>query len=174
MDSTMPTGRRWRAALTGLAGVGGAAIGLGTLLVLLYAAILYPFTPGVSTLRHARELHPAIILSSDGEELTRLARNDREWVSLDDVSPSVVDALLATEDRRFYDHGGVDLRRLAAAVVRTLSGDRQGGSTITQQLARNLFPERIGAERSLTRKLKELLTALLQLLGLCDPDGNIK
>jgi penicillin-binding protein 1A len=160
MDATQPTGRRWRAAVIGVAGIGAAAGAMGSLVLLLYAAVLLPFTPGVSALRHARELHPAIILSSDGEELTRLARNDREWVELDDVAPSVIDALLATEDRRFYDHGGVDLRRLVGAVLRTLSGDRQGGSTITQQLARNLFPDRIGAERSLTRKLKELLTAL--------------
>ena len=159
-DAGRSSGRRWWAAISGLAGVGALAGGLFTLVLLLYALVLLPFTPGVATLRNARELHPSIVLSADGEELTRYARNDREWVELEDIAPPVVAALLATEDRRFYEHPGVDLRRLVGAVVRTLGGDPQGGSTITQQLARNLFPDRIGSRRSLTRKIKELLTAL--------------
>ncbi len=73
---------------------------------------------------------------------------------------SVVDALIATEDHRFWQHGGVDWRRILAAGVFTLGGDRQGGSTITQQLARNVFPEQIGHARTATRKLKELITAI--------------
>ncbi|MFZ2393645.1 penicillin-binding protein 1A, partial [Rhodoferax sp.] len=72
----------------------------------------------------------------------------------------VVNALIATEDRRFYQHHGIDLRRLAGAALSTLSGDLQGGSTITQQLARNLFPEEIGRAATLTRKLKEAITAI--------------
>ena len=72
----------------------------------------------------------------------------------------LVDALLATEDRRFYAHPGIDARRLLGAAWSTLKGRRQGGSTITQQLARNLFPEAVGRERSLTRKLRELAVAL--------------
>jgi penicillin-binding protein 1A len=72
----------------------------------------------------------------------------------------VVAALIATEDHRFYEHHGMDWRRTASAVVRTLSGDKQGGSTITQQLARNLYPDEIGRAPSLTRKLKEAITAL--------------
>ncbi len=160
LDAERSTGRRWWAALSGVAGIGGIVGGLLTFALLLYALVLLPFTPGVATLRNARELHPSIVVSEDGEELTRYARNDREWVELEDVAPHVVAALLATEDRRFYEHPGVDIRRLAGAAARTLAGDRQGGSTITQQLARNLFPERIGNRRSITRKIKELLTAL--------------
>jgi penicillin-binding protein 1A len=72
----------------------------------------------------------------------------------------VTDALIAAEDHRFYDHGGIDFRRTAAAVLYTLCGDRQGGSTITQQLARNLFPEEIGRAPTLARKIKEAITAI--------------
>ncbi|MEF1574657.1 biosynthetic peptidoglycan transglycosylase, partial [Neisseria gonorrhoeae] len=54
---------------------------------------------------------------------------------------------------------GIDLRRTIAAVLHTFSGDRQGGSTITQQLARNLYPDEVGRAPTLTRKVKELITA---------------
>ena len=139
----------------------GAALGAAVFtLVLVYAILLIPFTPRVATLEQALEVNPSVVFSSDGTELTTYARSGREWVGLDEVSPHVVDALLSTEDRRFYSHGGIDMRRTAGAVVRTLSGDREGGSSITQQLARNLFPESIGREASLTRKLKEAITAI--------------
>jgi penicillin-binding protein 1A len=81
-------------------------------------------------------------------------------VPLDKIAPSVVDALIATEDHRFYQHHGIDLRRTASAALSTLTGARQGGSTITQQLARNLYPEEIGRAPTITRKVKEAITAL--------------
>src|SRR5690606_18095731 len=96
----------------------------------------------------------------DGEKLTQYEDAFREWVPLDSIPTHVVNALIATEDRRFYEHGGVDVMRSVGALLRTARGDMQGGSTITQQLARNLFPEEIGREGTLTRKLKELIAAL--------------
>ncbi|HEY3047021.1 MAG TPA: transglycosylase domain-containing protein, partial [Polaromonas sp.] len=99
-------------------------------------------------------------LASDGTVLAEYRRINRQWVTLDKISPHVVNALIATEDHRFYDHHGIDLRRTAGAVFTTLSGDLQGGSTITQQLARNLYPEEIGRAASITRKVKEAITAL--------------
>ena len=100
-----------------------------------------------------------MVISADGKEIARYLRLNREWVALEKISPHVINALLATEDHRFYGHHGIDYRRTAAAVLQTLSGDTQGGSTITQQLARNLYPEKIGRGRSVTRKLKEMITA---------------
>ncbi|MDP3414207.1 MAG: transglycosylase domain-containing protein, partial [Polaromonas sp.] len=79
---------------------------------------------------------------------------------LADISPNVVAALISTEDHRFYDHHGLDFTRIGGAVLSTFGGDLQGGSTITQQLARNLYPEEVGRSRSLTRKFKEIITAL--------------
>jgi penicillin-binding protein 1A len=129
-------------------------------LMLLYVLLLIPFTPGIGDLRKAKSEVPSALLASDGTVLAEYKRINRQWVSLEQISPHVVNALIATEDRRFYDHHGIDLRRTLGAVLSTLSGDLQGGSTITQQLARNLYPEEIGRANSITRKLKEAITAL--------------
>jgi len=129
-------------------------------LLLLYVLLLIPFTPGIGDLRKAKAEAPSVLLSTDGSVLAEYKRINREWVPLDKISPNVVNALIATEDRRFFEHHGIDLRRLAGAALSTLSGELQGGSTLTQQLARNLFPEEIGRAATLTRKLKEAITAL--------------
>ncbi|MFP3589659.1 biosynthetic peptidoglycan transglycosylase, partial [Paraburkholderia sp. SIMBA_055] len=80
----------------------------------------------------------------DGKLLAEFKPTNRVWMKLSDISPHVVDALISTEDHRFYEHHGIDFRRTAGAALHTFSGDRQGGSTITQQLARNLYPDDIG------------------------------
>ncbi len=133
---------------------------IGAMLLVAYAILLIPFTPGIADLRKAKAETPSILMSADGKELAVFKRMNREWVELDRISPHVIDALIATEDHRFYQHFGVDLKRTAAGIFYTLQGDPQGGSTLTQQLARNLYPEDIGRQRSITRKLKELITAL--------------
>ncbi|QJW84252.1 penicillin-binding protein [Ramlibacter terrae] len=128
--------------------------------VALYVLALVPFTPSIGDIKKSKQESPTIVLSADGKELAVFKRANRDWVKLSDVSPKAVDALLATEDRRFYDHVGIDFVRTAKAAVNTAKGDRQGGSTITQQLARNLYPEEIGRAPTLTRKVKEAITAL--------------
>ena len=100
--------------------------------VLVYVLVLVPFTPGIGDIRKAKSERPARVLSVDGKELAVFKRSNREWVSLDSVSPLVTAALVATEDHRFYEHHGIDWRRTAAAALNTFSGDRQGGSTLTQ------------------------------------------
>lgn len=140
----------------------GIALALAAVpaLCLLYVFLLIPFTPSASDIRKARITEPARILSADGHEMAVFKRANREWVKLNEMSPHLVKALVATEDHRFYDHFGLDWRRTASAALSTFGGDRQGGSTITQQLARNLYPEEIGRAPTLTRKLKEAITAL--------------
>ncbi|MDY7792637.1 transglycosylase domain-containing protein [Burkholderia ubonensis] len=118
-----------------------------------------PFTPSIGDIRKARIDRPAQIVSADGQVIAEFRPVNREWVPLSQISPHMVDALIATEDRRFYDHHGIDWRRTLGAALHTFSGDRQGGSTITQQLARNLYPDEVGRAPTLTRKLKELVTA---------------
>ncbi|HYM48450.1 MAG TPA: penicillin-binding protein 1B [Burkholderiaceae bacterium] len=83
---------------------------------------------------------------------------DRVLVKLDEVPPHLVQALTSMEDRKFYSHIGVDPRGLARAVVNTLRGEVQGGSTLTQQLVKNFFLTR---ERTLARKFTELIMAVL-------------
>ncbi len=129
-------------------------------LLLLYVLCLIPFTPSISDLRKAKTARPSVVMSADGKELAVFRRANRDWVKLEDISPNVVNALIATEDRRFYGHHGMDFKRPAAAALNTVKGDLQGGSTITQQLARNLYPEDIGRSATLTRKVKEAITAL--------------
>ena len=128
--------------------------------LVLYVLMLVPFTPTIEDLRRVKAERPSVMMSADGVVLAEFRRMNRQWVPLAKISPKVVDALIATEDRRFYQHHGIDFVRTGGAVLRTLTGDRQGGSTITQQLARNLYPEEIGRSVSLTRKVKEAVTAL--------------
>ena len=129
-------------------------------LLLLYVLVLIPFTPGIGDLRKSKSESPSVLLASDGSVLAEYKRINRQWVTLDKIAPNVVNALISTEDRRFYEHHGIDFRRIAGALISTLSGNLQGGSTITQQLARNLYPEEIGRAATITRKIKEAITAL--------------
>ena len=127
--------------------------------MLLYGLVLLPFTPRIGDLRKAKSEAPSVLLASDGSVLTEYRSINRQWVTLDKIAPHVVNALIATEDHRFYQHHGIDFRRTAGALLSTLSGDLQGGSTITQRLARNLYPEEIGRATSITRKVKEAMAA---------------
>jgi penicillin-binding protein 1A len=129
-------------------------------LAAMYVMSLVPLTPSTDDIRKVKSEQPSVVLTADGKELATFKRVNRDWVELADVSPHVVEALIATEDRRFYEHGGLDLRRIVSAALRTAQGDLQGGSTITQQLARNLYPEEIGRAATITRKIKEAITAL--------------
>lgn len=148
--------RRWRLAL--LVSATGAV--LATAAGAAYIVALVRTTPDASDLQQVTSARPSVLVSADGELLTTFRRGPQQRVTLEQVSPQLIQALLATEDRRFYDHQGVDLRRSLAALYNTATARVQGGSTITQQLARNLFPEEIGRSRSLHRKFKELITAL--------------
>jgi len=130
------------------------------LLFLLYVLILIPFTPSIMDVLKSKSQQPSLVMSADGKELAAFKRTNRDRIKLADISPNVVAALISTEDHRFYEHHGIDLKRTFAAVFHTVSGDLQGGSTITQQLARNMYPEEVGRSRSVTRKIKELITAL--------------
>ena len=129
-------------------------------LALLYVVILIPFTPSISDVKKAKSEQPSVVLSADGKELAVFKRANRDWIELTDISPDVIAALIATEDRRFFEHRGIDPRRTVAAALRSLRGDLQGGSTITQQLARNLYPDEVGRAPTVTRKIKEAITAL--------------
>jgi penicillin-binding protein 1A len=129
-------------------------------LLLVYVLILIPVTPGIRDLKQARTARASILVSAEGKELASFDQGLQERVKLAQISPNVISALVSTEDHRFYQHHGIDFKRTAGAIFYSLKGDAQGGSTITQQLARNMFPEEIGRSRNLNRKLKELITAL--------------
>ncbi len=93
-------------------------------------------------------------LTADGNVLAYYGEQKRvELRSTGSVSPWVIRCLLATEDRDFYNHDGVSIKGLGRAVLETITGNTQGGSTLTMQLARNLF---LSHERTIARKLKEI------------------
>jgi penicillin-binding protein 1A len=98
------------------------------------------------------------VLAADGTPIMSFGKFHHQNVRLKDVSPHFIDALIATEDRRFYQHHGVDPVAVARAVMSDLSHKRirEGGSTITQQLARNVF---LSNERSFSRKVREAALA---------------
>ncbi len=100
-----------------------------------------------------------IVMDYKGEVLGRMHGENRIVVPLSEVSPWFVKALLAREDSRFYDHGGIDFKGVARATVRNLKDMRvvQGASTLTMQLARNSFPDL--DDRSIHRKLVEMMLA---------------
>jgi 1A family penicillin-binding protein len=102
----------------------------------------------------------SLVLAADGRALAELhAEQDRDVVPLERIPQVLRDAVLAVEDRRFYDHAGVDARAIARAVRENAEAGRitQGGSTLTQQLANNALT---GGEQTLERKLQEASIAL--------------
>jgi len=101
------------------------------------------------------------VYDMDGKVWSRLQGENRIVVPLTEVSPNFINALLAREDARFYQHKGVDPIGIMRAIVRNLApgGAVQGASTLTQQLARNSYPQRIGQRRSVHRKLLEAFVA---------------
>ena len=108
-----------------------------------------------------------IAYTADGRELGRYGRKNRTWIPYDSLRPHVEHALVSTEDHRFRRHWGVDVWRTFSGATQTLLGklglpfDQQGGSTITQQLARNMYNRQvIGFEARVARKLKEMAAAV--------------
>jgi penicillin-binding protein 1A len=152
--------RRTTARVLSLLGILSLIALVASVLLGLWVARIASQAPTIRELSATRLPEPSVVLSANGEVLTRFQQNRREPVKLAEISPHVVQALIATEDRRFREHIGIDWRSLARAVVKTSTGKVQGGSTITQQLARNLYPDEIGRARSIERKVKETVTAL--------------
>ena len=106
----------------------------------------------------------SIIYDSKGEEIDKLYyTEDREIVAINDIPEKTKNAFIAIEDKTFYKHHGLNYKRLFGAVLSKLTGRTEeisGTSTITQQLARNVFLADIKSERTLSRKIREMIYAL--------------
>lgn len=130
------------------------------LVTALYVAIvLSSGLPTLQELENPRQDLATQVLSADGVVLDHFATTRRTYVPYDSIPQNFVYALIATEDRAFRDHWGVHLTRIAKAAVKNVLAfkAREGASTITQQLALNLYFKR---EQSLSRKVREAWTAL--------------
>ncbi len=134
----------------------GTAVGAGALFASWALVCRGGACPSAAVLDDYTPHQTSKLYAADGRFLAEIGLERRTLVKIEDIPQVVRDAFVITEDRRFYQHHGVDFIGLVGAVRDWVLGDRlRGASTITQQLARNIFPERISRERSLVRKLKE-------------------
>ncbi len=129
---------------------------IGAALAALVVALAYPKLPSLEVLTDYRPKQPLRIYTDDGYLIGEFGEERRTFVPIKDVPAVMKNAILAAEDERFYQHGGVDtLGIIRAAVANVMSGGkRQGASTITMQVARNFFLSR---EKTMSRKVLEIL-----------------
>jgi penicillin-binding protein 1A len=135
---------------------------VSVILLSVYLSFLSSTLPSLEELENPKLEEATKIFSSDGELIDKFFLQNRTKVTLDSIPKDMINALIATEDRKFYDHWGVHLERIFKAFFKNVaSGNltREGASTITQQLARNLYKD-IGNKISLNRKLREAMTAV--------------
>lgn len=140
---------------------GGAVAGVwGAIIGVVLIAVLSLDMPDLENLPAPGVNDTAVVVkAANGATLVRTGPIYGDWVSFRATPKSLIDAFTAVEDRHFFDHGGIDIRGLGRAVISNVraGGVRAGGSTITQQLAKNLF---LSNERTIKRKAQELLLAL--------------
>jgi penicillin-binding protein 1A len=134
------------------------AIAILLVLSLIVYAKLEPQLPSIESLKDVQLQVPLRIYTSDHKLMAEFGEKRRAPVRIEDVSPKLIQAFLAAEDDRFYEHPGVDFQGLLRAGIELLrtGKKRQGGSTITMQVARNFF---LTAEKTYVRKLNEILLA---------------
>jgi len=131
------------------------------LIVLTILGVFGPL-PSFDELEHPKSDAATQIISSDGKVLGTYFVKNRFPVTYKELSPNVVHALVATEDARFYEHSGIDFSRSFSIILYNLIGKHQGGSTITQQLAKNLFHDSVSRNfmGRFRQKLQEWIIAV--------------
>jgi 1A family penicillin-binding protein len=123
-------------------------------LLLFAAAIIFSAELNAQNLPSFKQDYSSYVLSSDGKLIGYIGEKHKVGIqNIRDISGYVIQCLIATEDRDFYNHDGVSLKGLARGLWNTITGSTQGGSTITMQLARNLF---LTQEKTISRKLTEI------------------
>ena len=135
-----------------------AFIGVGIAGVVIYKRI-EPNLPDIDALRDV-ELHvPLLVYSNDGKLLAEFGEKRREQLLIEDAPQVIIDAVISSEDDRFYEHPGVDYQGLLRAGINLIKTGKkgQGGSTITMQVARNIY---LSPEKTYLRKINEILLAL--------------
>lgn len=153
-------GYPWRALGGSFLGAGVSLGFLGLIGVLGFAFIVMaPRVPANADMWNVNRQSAIIVLDRNGEEIAARGARYGQQIEPHELPDYLLKAFLSTEDRRFYDHGGVDLRGTLRAALANLKagGVTEGGSTITQQLAKNLF---LSPEQTYTRKAREALLAL--------------
>src|SRR5213596_2000921 len=156
-----PSGRRrWLRIILMLVGIGSLILASAAGVAALWAFTILPHSlPSVAALETFQPIQGTKVYDDNDELLTELHVERRIFVPLAQIPQVLRDAIIATEDRRFYSHWGVDPIGVARAVVQNYRRGRivEGGSTITQQLTKVLF---LTPDKSLERKMKEAVLAL--------------
>lgn len=131
-------------------------VAMGIAIALIILVLAYPNLPSLEVLTDYRPKIPLRVYTADGYLIGEFGEERRAVVAIGDVPDVMKRAILAAEDDRFYQHGGIDYAGVARAAVANLAGGgkRQGASTITQQVARNFF---LSSEKTYTRKVYEAL-----------------
>lgn len=158
-DSTEDTYKNSNTRFDHLKKWSAGAIGIIIFATTGFTLYLFQGLPSIDELENPQTAVASELKSRDGVVLDRYYTENRTYVPIEQISPHVVDALIATEDHRFYNHWGIDMIRTLAIPWHLINGRVQGGSTVTQQLARNLY-KKIGREFSVIRKLREMITAV--------------
>ena len=139
------------------AGIAGGVIVAGALSVGIAVAVVARQLPDVSALADYHPKLPLRVYTSEGVLIGEFGEERRELVPLSAMPKSLKDAVIATEDARFYEHPGIDAKGLLRALLANMkSGLHQGASTITMQVARNVY---LSSERTYSRKLSEVVLA---------------
>ncbi len=125
----------------------------------LAAALIYPTLPSLEALTDYRPKVPLRVYTEDNHMIGEFGEERRAFIKIEDVPESLKQAILAAEDERFYEHGGVDTIGIIRAALANIAagGFKEGASTITMQVARNFF---LSSEKTATRKLSEALLAI--------------
>lgn len=120
---------------------------------------LYKTLPTLNQMQNIEQKLVSKVLGKNGELIHEFSIERRFWVSIDKIPVELQNALVSIEDRRFYKHWGIDIKRIVGAVLVNIvrGGYAQGASTLTQQLARNVY---LTADASMIRKIREALTAI--------------
>lgn len=152
----MPRAVRWLLlGFTWILGLGAAATLTGALAIGLGLAVAYPNLPDVSDLADYRPKLPLRVYSAEGALLGEFGEERRNLTPIQDIPPVMTNAVLAIEDARFFQHGGVDYKGVLRAALANLGRVKsQGASTITMQVARNVY---LSSEKTFTRKIYEIL-----------------
>jgi penicillin-binding protein 1A len=138
-----------RAFLVGLSGVA---------MIFFVALLIYPTLPNIDRLSEYRPKQPLQIYSSDGALIAEFGEERRDYTYIKTVPQKMINAIIAIEDRRFFEHPGIDIIGVMRAALKNLTGQsHEGASTITMQVARNFF---LSSERTLKRKINEILLAI--------------
>lgn len=154
-QTPVTTRSTWIRGLAWLAGALAAAGLAGALTLAIGLSMAYPNLPDVTDLADYRPKLPLRVFATGGELIGEFGEERRNLTPFEDIPPVMVNAVLAIEDARFFEHSGVDYRGMARAALANLwEAKSQGASTITMQVARNVY---LSSEKSYLRKIYEIL-----------------